>query len=41
VIEGSPNDFLKVLASYSVEHLQLPEPDLEDAFRHFYEGSAQ
>jgi ABC-2 type transport system ATP-binding protein len=41
VIEGSPNDLLKVLAGHSVEHLQLPEPDLEDAFRHFYEDSAQ
>jgi ABC-2 type transport system ATP-binding protein len=39
VIEGSPNEFLTVLANHSVEHLQLPEPDLEDAFRHFYEDA--
>jgi ABC-2 type transport system ATP-binding protein len=40
VIEGSPNTFLAVLARHPVEHVQLPEPDLEDAFRHFYEDGA-
>jgi ABC-2 type transport system ATP-binding protein len=36
-IEGSPDALLAVLAAHPVEHLQLPEPTLEEAFRHFYE----
>jgi ABC-2 type transport system ATP-binding protein len=38
VIEGSPNPLLALLAQHPVEHVRLPEPDLEDAFRRFYEG---
>jgi ABC-2 type transport system ATP-binding protein len=37
VIEGSPNPLLTLLAQHPVEQLLLPEPDLEDAFRRFYE----
>jgi len=35
-VEGSPDSLLAVLAGHVVEHLQFPEPDLEDAFRRFY-----
>jgi ABC-2 type transport system ATP-binding protein len=38
VIEGSPNPLLAVLARHSVEHVLMPEPDLEDAFLQFYEA---
>ena len=38
VFEGSPTRLLGVLARAGVEHLQMPEPDLEDAFLRFYEG---
>jgi ABC-2 type transport system ATP-binding protein len=38
VIEGSPNALLAVLAKHPLEHLLLPEPDLEDAFLRFYEA---
>ena len=37
-IEGSPNPLLAVLAKYPLEHLLLPEPDLEDAFLRFYQA---
>ncbi len=37
-VEGSPNGLLKVLADHPIDHLQLPEPTLEEAFRHFYEA---
>jgi ABC-2 type transport system ATP-binding protein len=38
IVEGSPSPLLKVLAEHAIDHLQLPEPALEEAFRHFYEG---
>ena len=38
VIEGSPNALLAVLAKHPLEHLLLPEPDLEDAFLRFYQA---
>ena len=37
VIEGTPEALLKVLAGHEVDHLLLPEPELEDAFLRFYE----
>lgn len=36
-VEGSPDGLLAVLARHPVEHLLVPEPDLEDAFLHLYE----
>ena len=38
VIEGPPNALLAVLAKHPLEHLLLPEPDLEDAFLRFYQA---
>jgi ABC-2 type transport system ATP-binding protein len=38
VIKGSPNPLLAVLAKHPLEHLLLPEPDLEDAFLRFYQA---
>ena len=40
VVEGSPLRFLGVLARAQVEHLLMPEPDLEQAFLRLYEGDA-
>lgn len=37
-VEGSPSALLEVLAAHPVDHLELPEPTLEEAFRHFYEA---
>jgi ABC-2 type transport system ATP-binding protein len=37
VFEGTPDGLLAVLARHRVEHLLVPEPDLEDAFLRFYE----
>jgi ABC-2 type transport system ATP-binding protein len=37
IVEGSPDGLLRVLAEHRVDHLRMPEPTLEDAFRHFYE----
>jgi ABC-type uncharacterized transport system ATPase subunit len=37
IVEGQPNDLLRVLANHRIDHLRFPEPPLEDAFRHFYE----
>jgi ABC-2 type transport system ATP-binding protein len=37
-VEGSPNALLKVLAEHPIDHLELPEATLEEAFRHFYEA---
>jgi ABC-2 type transport system ATP-binding protein len=37
VIEGSPDPLLAVLARHPVDHLLLPEPDLEQAFLRYYE----
>ena len=39
-IEGAPNDLLAVLATARLEHLVLPELDLEQAFLSYYEGGA-
>lgn len=36
-VEGSPSALLSVLARHDVDHLLMPEPDLEDAFLSFYE----
>ncbi|MGD9705559.1 MAG: ABC transporter ATP-binding protein [Acidimicrobiia bacterium] len=41
VIEGSPNELLAVLARHPVEHLLLPEPDLEHAFLRYYESGTR
>ena len=38
VIEGPPNGLLAVLARHPVDHLLMPEPDLEQAFLRYYEG---
>ncbi|MET0728104.1 MAG: ABC transporter ATP-binding protein [Acidimicrobiales bacterium] len=40
VIEGPPGPLLAVLVAHPVEHLLLPEPDLEQAFLRFYEADA-
>ena len=40
VVEGPPSRFLGVLARAEVEHLLMPEPDLEQAFLRLYEGDA-
>jgi ABC-2 type transport system ATP-binding protein len=37
VVEGAPNALLGVLARHDVEHLVMPEPDLEHAFLQYYE----
>lgn len=37
-IEGSPAEFLAVLAEHHVSHLLMPEPDLDHAFLGYYEG---
>ena len=36
VVEGSPSALLALLARYPVEHLLMPEPELEDAFLRLY-----
>ena len=41
VIEGPPNELLAVLAAHPVDHLLLPEPDLDQAFLRFYEDDEQ
>jgi ABC-2 type transport system ATP-binding protein len=38
VVEGSPSRFLAVLGRAQVDHLLMPEPDLEQAFLRLYEG---
>ena len=40
VIEGRPAPLLAALARHDVEHVLLPEPDLEDAFLRLYEDEA-
>jgi ABC-2 type transport system ATP-binding protein len=37
LIEGSPDGLLAVLARHPVDHVLLPEPDLEEAFLRYYE----
>jgi ABC-2 type transport system ATP-binding protein len=37
VVEGPPGALLEVLARHRVQHVLLPEPDLEEAFLRFYE----
>ena len=36
VVEGSPTPLLAVLGRYQLEHLLMPEPDLEEAFLRLY-----
>ncbi len=38
---GSPGPLLAVLARHPVEHMTMPEPDLEQSFLHFYDEGAQ
>jgi len=38
-IEGGPNELIAVLARHPVEHLLLPEPDLEEAFLRLYDAA--
>jgi hypothetical protein len=40
VIQGDPNGLLAVLAANRVEHVVLPELDLEQAFLRYYEDVA-
>ncbi len=37
VVDGSPDGLIHVLAQHPLEHLLLPEPDLEQAFLSLYE----
>jgi ABC-2 type transport system ATP-binding protein len=37
VVDGSPDGLVHVLAQHPLEHLLLPEPDLEQAFLSLYE----
>jgi ABC-2 type transport system ATP-binding protein len=37
MVEGAPGALLAVLARHPVDHLLMPEPDLEDAFLRLYE----
>ena len=37
VVEGSPTPLLKVLAGHDIDHLLMPEPDLEAAFLRYYQ----
>jgi ABC-2 type transport system ATP-binding protein len=39
VVEGSPDELLALLAAHRVQHLLMPEPDLETAFLRLYEGT--
>ena len=39
-VSGELSPLLGWLAERHVEHLAFPEPDLEDAFRHHYDGAA-
>jgi ABC-2 type transport system ATP-binding protein len=39
VVEGAPNELLAVLARHAVDHLLVPEPDLEHAFLRYYEDA--
>ena len=36
-VEGDPNRLIELLAKHPVDHLLLPEPDLEDVFLRYYE----
>jgi hypothetical protein len=40
VVEGSPSALLALLARYPVDHLLMPEPELEDAFLRLYGAPA-
>lgn len=40
-VEGSPSALLSVLARHEVDHLLMPEPDLEDAFLPYYESTQE
>ena len=39
VFSGSPDGLLRVLARHRIDHLLLPEPDLEDVILEYYERS--
>jgi len=39
VVDGPPGPLLEVLARHPVEHVLMPEPDLEQAFLRLYEGA--
>jgi ABC-2 type transport system ATP-binding protein len=39
-IDGSPDAFIAALARHRVEHLLMPEPDLEDAFLRLYDEAS-
>jgi ABC-2 type transport system ATP-binding protein len=36
--EGDPNALIRLIAEHPVDHLLLPEPDLEDVFLRYYGG---
>jgi ABC-2 type transport system ATP-binding protein len=38
VVDGTPDGLVRVLAQHPLQHLLLPEPDLEEAFLAWYEG---
>jgi len=40
VVDGSPDGLVQVLARHRLEHLLLPEPDLEQAFLSLYEETS-
>ena len=40
IVDGSPDGLVAVLARHRLEHLLLPEPDLEQAFLAWYEEEA-
>ena len=37
VVDGSPDGLVAVLAQHRLDHLLMPEPDLEQAFLSLYE----
>ncbi len=41
VVDGSPDGLVAVLAQHHLEHLLLPEPDLEQAFLSLYDEPAE
>jgi ABC-2 type transport system ATP-binding protein len=41
VVDGSPDGLVRILAQHRLEHLLVPEPDLEQAFLSLYEEDDQ
>jgi ABC-2 type transport system ATP-binding protein len=41
VLEGRPDGLIALLARHPVQHLLIPEPDLEEAFLELYEGDGR